>query len=156
MSKTREYRRYHAAKARCTNPNNVQYANYGGRGMEFRYVNFESFSADLGHCPPGGTLERKDKNGHYEPGNCKWASWTEQANNKRNNVCVTAFGRTQTVTQWARELGVSAHTLHVRIQAGWSGEAVVTVSYRRKRAVARKPSPRRTSHEHMRSQEGMT
>jgi hypothetical protein len=156
MSKTREYRRYHAAKQRCANPNNSQFANYGGRDIEFRYVNFESFFADLGYCPPGGTLERIKVNGHYDPGNCCWATWTEQANNRRNNVTVTAFGRTQTVTQWARELGVPTAFLSARIQAGWSSEAVVTVSLRRKRAVARKPSLRRTPHEHVRSQEYMT
>jgi hypothetical protein len=131
MSGTREYRSYHNAKGRCTNPNNSRFAYYGERGIEFRYINFESFFADLGHRLPGSTLERIDPNGHYEPGNCCWSGSVQQANNKRNSVHVTAFGRTQTVAQWARELNVSAQTLYARIQAGWNSEAVFTVSLRR-------------------------
>lgn len=45
---------------------------------------FEAFLRDMGRCPPGLTLERKDVNGNYEKGNCKWATQKEQQNNRRN------------------------------------------------------------------------
>jgi hypothetical protein len=84
MSHTREYRSYKAAKERCCNPNHRYFAYYGGRGIEFRYASFEEFFADLGLCPPGRSLDRRDVNGHYQPGKCRWATPKEQANNRRN------------------------------------------------------------------------
>jgi hypothetical protein len=83
MSGTPEYRVYQAAKSRCTNPNDRSFANYGGRGIQFRYPSFESFFADLGQCPPGRSLDRRNVNGNYEPGNCGWATRSEQASNRR-------------------------------------------------------------------------
>ena len=83
MSRTREYQIYHAAKQRCTNPNNRNFADYGGRGIEFRLTSFESFFADLGLCPPGHTLDRIDNDGHYECGNLRWATRKEQSVNRR-------------------------------------------------------------------------
>jgi hypothetical protein len=85
MSGTREYRSYYGAKARCLNPNHRDFADYGGRGIEFRLPGFEQFFADLGIRPPGYTLDRKNVNGHYELGNLRWATRKEQANNRRNN-----------------------------------------------------------------------
>jgi hypothetical protein len=83
LSKTREYSLYHAAKGRCTNPRNRNFADYGGRGIQFLLPDVEQFVAKLGHCPPGQTLERIDNDGHYELGNLKWATRKEQSVNRR-------------------------------------------------------------------------
>jgi hypothetical protein len=77
------YAVYHAAKDRCENPNNPRYHCYGGRGIRFRFTSFPEFLAALGPRPDGLTLQRINNDGHYEPGNVCWATYKEQALNRR-------------------------------------------------------------------------
>jgi hypothetical protein len=137
MTGTGEYRSYQGAKGRCENPNNAAFANYGGRGIQFLYVSFEQFFEDMGPRPRGMSLERCDNDGHYEPGNCRWAPATEQANNKRNNIRLTAFGRTRTLARWANEVGIFRNVLEWRLKNGWSAEDVLTRPIRRDRRRAK-------------------
>jgi len=83
--RNRTYGIWQAMRGRCLNPNNSRWASYGGRGIKVcvRWSKFENFLADMGEAPEGLTLERKDVNGNYNPANCKWATWAEQAKNKR-------------------------------------------------------------------------
>jgi hypothetical protein len=78
-----EYRSYCHAEQRCINPKDAAYRNYGGRGIRFLFTSFEQFIAEIGPRPAGKTLDRKDNNGNYEPGNVRWATWSEQMKNRR-------------------------------------------------------------------------
>jgi hypothetical protein len=70
---------------RCTNAKEAKWKRYGGRGISicdrWRY-SFENFLADMGEKPPGLSIDRINNDGNYEPGNCRWATPKEQANNK--------------------------------------------------------------------------
>ncbi len=83
MSNTPEWRAFHAAKNRCTNPNFKQFKDYGGRGILFLYNNFSEFLVDVGRRPSAQhSLGRKENNGNYEPGNCRWETAEQQYRNR--------------------------------------------------------------------------
>lgn len=72
------------AKRRCANPADKRYSDYGGRGIQFKFATFEEFFAEIGPRPsPDHSVDRKDNSGHYEPGNLKWSTRTEQQRNRR-------------------------------------------------------------------------
>jgi hypothetical protein len=125
-SKTKEYSSWRAMKHRCENPAHDSYKYYGGRGIKCaeEWESFENFIEDMGVCPPGYSLERIDNNGDYFPENCKWASRAEQNRNRRDNIWLTANGRTQIQADWARELGVTEGAIHKRRKRGQSMQEI--------------------------------
>src|SRR5262245_10496757 len=87
MANSPEYQAWNSAKQRCTNPNDGSYSRYGGRGIRMcdEWVNsFEAFYNYIGPRPSSNhSLDRYPNNdGNYEPGNCRWATKSEQAKNR--------------------------------------------------------------------------
>lgn len=115
-----EYRAWEAMKRRCSKSTYGAYSRYGGRGIKVceRWDNsFEAFFLDMGQKPsPKHSLERIDNDGDYCPGNCKWATTSEQGVNRSNNRRLTYEGRTMCLSEWAKELGVSTSSIHSRIR----------------------------------------
>lgn len=103
------YSSWQAMKTRCFNKQCPGYKHYGGRGITVctRWLIFENFLKDMKPRPFGLSLGRLNNNGHYEPKNCKWQTPEEQMNNRRDNRFITINGKTQTVSQWTKELNLS-------------------------------------------------
>ena len=127
---------------RCTNPKDHRFAYYGGRGVyvcERWLGSFPAFLADMGERPsPRHSIDRKDNSGSYtcglcdqcrdrnQPANCRWATLTEQARNKRNNRLITFQGETLPLAQWAERTGIKRETIARRLNDGWSEERALT------------------------------
>jgi hypothetical protein len=108
---------------RCTNPKNVNFHKYGGRGITVcdKWLTFEGFYADMGDRPTENhSIERIKNNGNYEPSNCKWATVQEQANNTRRNKIITYKGETNTIAMMARKYNLRYGQLYHRLRQGWS------------------------------------
>jgi hypothetical protein len=93
MQYEREYDAFLGARNRCNTPSTTSYERYGGRGIKFLYKDFQEFFTDLGAKPsyekhkngmPLYSLDRKNTNGNYEKGNCRWATFEEQQDNREN------------------------------------------------------------------------
>jgi len=125
---TRTYRIWTNMKTRCTNPKATQYAFYGGRGIGYceRWDSFELFLEDMGECPDGLTLDRKDVNGDYSKGNCVWTTWTQQARNRRGARTVDFMGRSMPLAEAAQIAGVSYGTAWERLRRGWDVDKALT------------------------------
>jgi len=126
-----EYNIWRGIKLRTLNPNDQAFPRYGGRGITIcdRWKDsFENFLADVGRRPgPEYSIDRyPDNDGNYEPGNVRWATREEQANNRRSSRFLTHKGLTLTVVQWARFLHINHTTLHERLASGWSIERALT------------------------------
>jgi hypothetical protein len=113
---------------RCYNINNTHYKDYGGRGIAVckRWLKFENFLKDMGECPEGMSIHRKDNDGNYELANCKWATDKEQGANKRNSVILTLNGESHHASEWARIKSWSVATIYNRKRRGWPDEEALT------------------------------
>lgn len=139
--KTREYNTWSCMIQRCVNPKYTDYHNYGGRGIKvckrWRF-SFENFLKDMGPRPEGMSIDRKDNNKDYSPDNCKWATRTEQNNNRRDCRIIEYQGKRQTIAKWSRDVGLEEKCLRNRLNNyGWSVErALTTPSQRPKKTIA--------------------
>lgn len=143
LSDTRIYKCWTRMKNRCFDKQCNEYSRYGGRGITVceRWRTFENFYEDVSeeyerHVKEYGeqetTIDRIDVNGNYEPGNVRWATAKEQANNKTTNTFITYGGKTMTISQWASELGIDSSTLGMRIhRLGWTKEKSLTTPVRK-------------------------
>lgn len=122
MSNTREFRIWADMIKRCSCKSYKDFFYYGGRGIKVceRWKEFKNFFADMGKCPPNFSLDRINVNGNYEPSNCRWASRTTQARNRRGNHMITYNGVTLCLAEWAEKVGITRGCLKMRLKNGWT------------------------------------
>ena len=127
---TKEYITWANVKARCTNPNNNAYKNYGERGITIckEWLNsFETFYNDMGNCPESFSIERVDNNKGYNKNNCIWASPKTQSMNRRSNFIVKYNNVEKPLKQWCEDLNLNYKKVFARIkQLGWSIEKALS------------------------------
>lgn len=135
MKGTRLYRIWTGMKDRCCNPNSKYWDKYGGRGInvcEEWKNSFESFyewSINNGYTSKL-TLDRADNDGDYDPNNCRWATYKEQENNRRNNVYLEYGGKKLTAQEWGEFLGIKPSIIRQRVLYGWDIERALTQEVR--------------------------
>lgn len=129
MYKSSEYYSYSCAEQRCNNQNHPRYKDWGGRGIEFRFANFQEFYEELGNKPGKNySVDRIDNSKHYEKGNVKWESSYNQTRNKRDNVWLTFNGITQCLNDWAKEYNISSGTISDRMnKLNWCISCAFTI-----------------------------
>ena len=125
------YQTWNLMIQRCHNKN-LNYKNYMAKGIKVCYRwrhpirGFKTFLKDMGARTKGTTLDRfPNKNGNYEPGNCRWATKLQQACNTRANVIVKWKGKKYPLTKLIRILNkkgynLTRHNLYMRLRRGWS------------------------------------
>ncbi len=120
--KTPTYNSWQSMIARCTDPRNKAYANYGGRGIQVceRWMSFDAFLADMKDRPAGKSLDRINNNEGYCPENCRWATATEQHRNTRCDRLISVHGKTLCVADWCDFFGISRKTVSSRLRLGWN------------------------------------
>ena len=112
MTHTPEYRAFSAAKYRCNNPCVPGYKDYGGRGVRFLFASFEEFYAELGPRPGAGySVDRINNDGNYEPGNVRWATWSQQIRNQRRRHSMGGLYRKRRSPFWYYTLTVNGTRL---------------------------------------------
>lgn len=122
--------------ARCYDPENKRFANYGGRGVMVcdEWLNdrsaFYDWVIDNGWSE-SLTIERVDVNGNYEPSNVRFVPMQEQQNNTTRSRVLEWAGRKMTVSEWARDLGVRPQALQHRVDRGWRIERIFTQPFRK-------------------------
>lgn len=130
-----EYRIWHAIWARCTNPNTVNWAQYGGAGIKV-HAAWKDFIEFYEHVGPRPSMKHSidrypDGAGNYEPGNVRWATVAEQALNKKNAVFVEYEGKQERLVALCERLGASHTHVRGRIRSGWSVEEALTIPINR-------------------------
>lgn len=132
MARTPMYRAWQAMIQRCENPNAKNYDRYGGRGITVcdEWHDFQAFFRDMGSRPVGFSIERTDNSKGYSKGNCRWATTSQQNNNRRANRKFTINGRTQTIAEWAKEYGITWQVMKGRVKRGWTEEEAITTPVR--------------------------
>lgn len=130
MSGTPLYHCWRDMIRRCYDPKHASYKNYGDRGIHVcrrwrkSFKSFMKWALQAGF-EQGLQIDRIDYNKGYYPSNCRFVTRIEQANNKSNNRLITYEGRTMTVAQWSRELGVPYHSLKKHTKRGGTLERYV-------------------------------
>lgn len=139
-SGTSTYNSWCSMIQRCNDPLNAAYHHYGGRGITVcqGWMLVSNFIRDMGERPQGRSIDRIDNNKGYWCGkceecvqfgrslNCRWATQAEQMSNTRRTHLLTFQGQTMSVTQWAKEIGITRDALYSRLSKGWPIEKVLS------------------------------
>ncbi len=127
LTGSRTYVSWDAMKRRCNNPQNPAYKHYGGRGIKVcdRWMDkqhgFENFYEDMGERPKNKSIDRyPDRNGNYEPDNCRWATRKQQMHNLSISQFITYNNETKSCPDWEDELGYYRGAIRDRIENGWT------------------------------------
>ncbi len=124
------YKTWEGMKQRCFNENRKGYENYGGRGITIcdewleDFINFYNWSMENG-VDLELSIDRIDVNGNYEPANCRWITFTEQQNNKRDNHLLSYNGETKTIAEWERYFNFKKGVLRTEIHRGRTLEEIL-------------------------------
>ena len=131
-TQSRLYTIWNSMKQRCYTKSCTSYKRYGARGISMcdewknNYMEFYNWAIQNGYSD-NLTIDRIDTNGNYEPSNCRWATYKEQANNTRKIKRYTFNGETHTPREWEEIVGIRWQTIRYRIKIlGWSVEKALT------------------------------
>ena len=129
---SRLYMIWNTMKQRCYVKSSTSYKRYGAKGItvcdEWRnsFYAFRDWALANGYSDEL-TIDRIDSRGNYEPTNCRWATYKEQANNTSKNIKFTYNGETHTIPEWSDIVGINAMALRYRIvYAKWPLEKALT------------------------------
>lgn len=121
---------------RCTNPNDKNYPNYGGRGIivSKKWLEFSNFLRDMEKdWQPGLSIDRIDNNKSYYKKNCRWVTQKQQQRNRRDNHLETYQGKIQCLAAWEEDTGINQSTIRCRLKSGWSIGKALTTPVRKRR-----------------------
>lgn len=116
--RTKEYSTWRGMRQRCNDPKNIGFKNYGGRGIKVcdRWNIYQNFIGDMGRAPSKKhSIDRIKNDMDYGPGNCKWATKLEQANNTRRNKMIEYNGEIKSLPDWCRSLNLNYRMVASRI-----------------------------------------
>jgi hypothetical protein len=119
-------------KTRCLNRKHIHFHRYGGRGITIcqRWLeSFDAFREDMGPRPAGTSLDRIDNDGNYEPGNCRWATQSEQMRHYRlpgSRYLFDYRGKKLTTKELAALAGITYAAMRYRLHYGLTAEEAVT------------------------------
>lgn len=127
---TEEYNIWANIVQRCTNPKNPSFRRYGAVGRDISDIWRASFLAFIDHVGPRPSkhhsIDRIDNDRGYHPGNIRWATREEQAQNQARTIFITSFGETHCLSEWAKMKKIPIVTLYCRIIMGWTPERALT------------------------------
>lgn len=137
LTKTPEFVTWQSMLDRCYNKNNIAYGRYAGKGITVcdRWrKSFVNFLEDMGPRPSiKHSIDRIDNNGIYEPGNCRWATMSEQNNNTSICIILTYNGQSMTISQWSEVTKITRKAIYSRFRNNWPISRILTTpNYKRR------------------------
>ena len=129
LSKTKSYRCWHAMMQRCYNPKMKFYSYYGGRGIQMckRWHKYKYFLLDMGEPSDKQTLDRIDSDGHYCKNNCRWATMSQQNNNRRSCKYIYVQKKRYSMKEFVEKYSLSMYYVRALYNRGLSGDKILAI-----------------------------